>query len=359
MDKKASRFSELDALRGFAALGVVIFHFTEHGATHNLPLFEMKWGMHGVQLFFCISGFVIYWTLERSKTLMDFAVSRFSRLYPSYWATLAILAVVMFVFHGERPWLGGYVVNATMWQHLLGRRDLDVVYWTLGVELMFYVWMAGIFALKALDRIEWIAAGWLAIAAVLCCVLRVSAVPETIRALLIFEHIPFFLAGMMFYRIRQNGWTVARVGLIVLSGATTTILAEWHGLWVSLIVFGLFGLATAGWLRWIVNPVTTWLGTISYTLYLTHRAWGQSVMMELSKTGMPKWVALGCAIVAALLLATLVTKLVEQPAMALIRDAYRKFTARRAPAASVPIPVATSRQQSLIRTGEPETQNLG
>lgn len=350
---KQERFQELDALRGFAALGVVAYHYTEHAATHGAEMFRMPWGAHGVQLFFSISGFVIYWTLARSTTLLDFAVSRFSRLYPAYWAALGILCAVQFLFQGLSPWLGGYAVNATMWQHLLGWKDLDVVYWTLAVELMFYVWMAVAFATRMLDRIEWIAAGWLAIAAPLCFVQKAHPLPEVVRTLLIFEQIPFFLAGMMFYRAKQEGWTMIRAALIVLAGATTTILAGWHGAWVSLVVFSIFALATRAWLGWVVNPVTMWMGTISYSLYLTHRAWGDYLMMKMIDAGVSKWAALPLAIAAAVLLASLVTILIERPAMKLIRDLYKRISARKAPAVSAPSLVTDSVGRSPTRIVEP------
>jgi peptidoglycan/LPS O-acetylase OafA/YrhL len=222
-----------------------------------------------------------------------------------------------------------------MWQRLLGWPDLDVVYWTLGVELMFYVWMATIFRLGLLNRIVPLALGWLVGAATLSLVQRFAPLPELLRTLLNFEHISFFIAGIVFYRIRQDGLKREYVGIIIAAGLAPGILAGWHGLGVSLAVFGIFALAMRGWLRWIVNPVTAWGGAISYTLYLTHRAWGDYIMMELIGGGLPKWAAFGLAIMAALMLASLVTLLIERPAMKLIRNVYKNFIARKEPAATV------------------------
>src|SRR5262245_3655062 len=77
------RFEELDVLRGVAAMAVVIFHYSGHATRYltGFP-FHFKLGEHGVQLFFAISGFVIFMTLENTQRLRDFVVSRFSRLYP-------------------------------------------------------------------------------------------------------------------------------------------------------------------------------------------------------------------------------------------------------------------------------------
>ncbi|MEO6102106.1 MAG: acyltransferase family protein [Pseudoxanthomonas sp.] len=64
---------------------------------HVTPLgFGFPAGNYGVNLFFHISGFVIFMTLERSRNAMDFMVSRCSRLYPAYWTGLAVAAIVIY-----------------------------------------------------------------------------------------------------------------------------------------------------------------------------------------------------------------------------------------------------------------------
>src|ERR1700761_6652753 len=81
-----SRLHGLDALRGLAALAVVLYHYTYRYASVIHP--GLKWaginGHLGVNLFFIISGFVIFLSLERSKNAQDFAVSLFPRLWPAY-----------------------------------------------------------------------------------------------------------------------------------------------------------------------------------------------------------------------------------------------------------------------------------
>ncbi len=95
-----SRVGELDALRGLAVLSVVAFHYTtfyQQEQGHLQPLgFGFPAGNYGVHLFFLISGFVIFMSLERTRSAMDFAVSRFSRLFPAYWAAMAITAAVVY-----------------------------------------------------------------------------------------------------------------------------------------------------------------------------------------------------------------------------------------------------------------------
>jgi peptidoglycan/LPS O-acetylase OafA/YrhL len=71
-------------------------------AMERLPLFEVLFpfytdGWLAVDLFFSLSGFVFYWlyaraVAEQAITLRNFAVLRFSRLYPLHFATLLAIA---------------------------------------------------------------------------------------------------------------------------------------------------------------------------------------------------------------------------------------------------------------------------
>jgi len=314
------RFLELDALRGFAALAVAVFHYTNRAAHAGHPLFPFAFGAHGVQLFFCISGFVIYWTLERSRTLTDFAVSRFSRLYPTYWCALVLL-ILLDALSGVRPWWGGYARDAAMVQTFLGWPDVDIVYWTLGIELAFYVWMAAVFATRSMHRMVMVAMIWLAIC-IVCGLTHVTSLAPW----LIYEHAPYFLAGVMFYRIRCEGWRWP-YGLVIIAAGLAVCVISQTPLLVS-VVFGIFALAISGKLGWIVNRATVWLGTVSYSLYLTHRAFGGWILGRLLNADVPGYLALMLALSAAIALASLVTVVIERPALRAIRALYRPHYAK-------------------------------
>jgi peptidoglycan/LPS O-acetylase OafA/YrhL len=117
----------------------------------------MPWGARGVQLFFIISGFVIFMTLERTRSAMDFVVSRFARLYPAYWAAMYFtIAVVLIspVANYEPESLTQVLANITMWHSLFRIPHVDGAYWTLYVELWFYVSMLVLFVTGRLRQIE-------------------------------------------------------------------------------------------------------------------------------------------------------------------------------------------------------------
>lgn len=136
-----TRSFAIDALRGLAALAVLFQHVT------NTP-FAPGWGtnrdwidpgLFGVMLFFLLSGYCIAGSLQRGNTaeLKRFAMRRLCRLYPAYWASLALAA---FVYRHPANLLA---VNATMLQQFVGVAPAIAPYWTLKIELVFYVLAAG------------------------------------------------------------------------------------------------------------------------------------------------------------------------------------------------------------------------
>lgn len=104
MDDKNSLFRivELDAVRGVAALMVVLCHYTTWhvqsvGFSSTVPFFEFWEGKFGVYLFFIVSGFVIFLTLEKCDNIKSFIVSRVVRLYPAYWVCLIITFSLLYL----------------------------------------------------------------------------------------------------------------------------------------------------------------------------------------------------------------------------------------------------------------------
>src|SRR5262245_50490010 len=96
------RVPGLDALRGLAAVAVLAFHFTTRfGIVFGHPTalwFQVPWGVRGVEVFFVISGFAIELSLDSTRSARDFLVSRALRLYPTFWAALAVTCTVVGVF---------------------------------------------------------------------------------------------------------------------------------------------------------------------------------------------------------------------------------------------------------------------
>lgn len=74
-------------------LGVVAVHYGAFylqvtGQLDSPVAVPLRFGGYGVPLFFVISGYVVFMTLDRSKTGSQFALSRLSRLCPAYWVSM-------------------------------------------------------------------------------------------------------------------------------------------------------------------------------------------------------------------------------------------------------------------------------
>ena len=326
-----SRMVELDALRGIAAVAVLGYHFTTRyqeqiGHVGGMPV-SLLAGKYGVYLFFLISGFVIFMTLERTRTAADFVVSRFSRLFPAYWAAVLLTACVVYTAGLPLQQLpaGQALLNFTMVQEILGAEHLDGSYWTLQIELFFYVQMLFWYMLGQLKRIHWIIGGWLVLATVEgLCEKYHWHFSYWVRELMILRFIPFFAIGILFYRLHRYPaeW---RLNLTMLLCALLAIAIGERPIFlpVALVCCGIFTLFIRGKLAFLDTRFFAFLGAISYTLYLVHQAIGFVVIHHLERVGVPAWLACMGAAALSLALATLLHRLVERPAMEWIRGNWK------------------------------------
>ena len=103
----------------------------------------VNFGPLGVAIFFLISGLVIPFSLEKhSRT--TFIIARLLRIYPTYLAALLLELAVLYV--AARAWGRPFAFspsvilsNALLIYDLTGLPSIDLVNWTLSVELKFYL----------------------------------------------------------------------------------------------------------------------------------------------------------------------------------------------------------------------------
>ncbi|WP_051462757.1 acyltransferase [Bradyrhizobium sp. URHA0013] len=141
---------QLNWVRGIAALLVVAYHceitmlMPKYFGAGTLPLF--KAGHAGVQLFFVLSGFVVYLAhhqdAERNSTaIFRFAAKRFRRLYPALWVVLVPLVILSLLgFSTKVP-----TVTDILAAFLISPAQQEVVLateWTLRHEIIFYALFA-------------------------------------------------------------------------------------------------------------------------------------------------------------------------------------------------------------------------
>jgi peptidoglycan/LPS O-acetylase OafA/YrhL len=288
----AERIEFLDGLRGVAASLVLIGHVAEQiCATVSAPVIDRALdyaglGRIGVVAFFCISGFVIPFSFRSPNAVRNFAISRFFRLYPAYWLSLAAILALGALLGIHYPAVQ-IAANVTMAQAALGQADMIAVYWTLFYELVFYLACAAAFSL-----------GWLARPrAVLLLVLALSLAAATFAVLRFIDFpvkpplgLPGYLAIMFFGTCcrfaflkgdaEARRWLPAALAIIFAMVAAVALLghaqgplperpiADFIGVYLGAAMFLLAFRAKA----LLSRPAMIWLGNISYSLYLMHVA---------------------------------------------------------------------------------------
>src|SRR5260221_4681299 len=174
------RLAFIDTLRGIAVLSVLLQHSLEvivsnhptgeyYWVFHNAIGYYVNFGRFGVVLFFFVSGFVIPFSFPDSATpARDFTISRFFRLYPAYWLSILVGLILMPIVEGKTYPLSQIAVNLTMFQTFVNIPNLWVIYWTLAIELIFYISCTVLFAMGLLN--QRLTAVYIVIATSLICI---------------------------------------------------------------------------------------------------------------------------------------------------------------------------------------------
>lgn len=149
-------FPMIDALRGVAALMVVVYHVIEMGRWSDFPrdgaLAVFRYGWVGVNLFLVISGFVIGlaaldgWERQGPAFRKPFARRRLMRIVPLYLLTgLAYLVLVeSSLLQGSRSRLFNHVASHLLFVHnfnITTFGSIDGPNWSVALEMQFYLAM--------------------------------------------------------------------------------------------------------------------------------------------------------------------------------------------------------------------------
>ncbi len=145
----------LEFLRGLACILVVVHHYW---FSKSFEYFDL--GYMGVSLFFIISGYIVTKSVKNNGyTLSSFVISRFSRLYPVYW--FSIFFVLTFI-NNDFDFLTVFS-NLTMGPNFFLQDSIISVFWTLHVELLFYMVLSLMLYRGKIEFRFFFIAAWLAI----------------------------------------------------------------------------------------------------------------------------------------------------------------------------------------------------
>ncbi len=352
---------QLDGLRCLAFLGVF--------AAHCRPD-VMWWGGFGVQVFFVLSGFLITRILLDHDggpfwpTLRIFYIRRGLRVFPAYYLLLAAM-----LFIGATrflPWHATYTFNMLCWSLTDAGRHGELLanwhgeglhLWSMSIEEQFYLLFP--FALYWAPRKGRVPLTLLGIAgAIVCRILLDRHNPQAYYGALLPVCGEYILWGSLAAQIDFRGglsrWSprVARwvgIGLFAVlvwvgkpSRPTGAIFAQFipvpndtpwalgmqtgYAVAFTALIWGLWSGRTSG-LSWLLSrPPLTYLGKISYGLYLVHLPlWGAVPFFAraLERIGLPGSDAMifAALFLSTLALATASWRLVEAP----INDLKRRF----------------------------------
>ncbi|MFG2990498.1 acyltransferase family protein [Streptomyces sp. NPDC048257] len=339
------RLAVLDGVRVLAALGVLFYHYFALSSAWGEPpegIFPVAhrfavYGWLGVEIFFLVSGFVICMSAW-GRTVGDFAVSRVSRLFPAYWAAVAFTTLVLFTWPEVREVsaFSDVVVNLSMLQGGIGVPNIDDAYWTLFVELKFYV----LFAIVVMRGVTYRNCVLFCAAWTLAGVVAPTADSGVLSFFAVSSSSPYFIAGIGFYlmrRFRPNAvlWAVVGVQFLLaqhhvharmissLGRAATHQTPAWPAHLVIALGFALMAAIALGALdgvrwRWLPHA-----GSLTYPLYLIHMMAGLTLIHTFRRDVAPLPLVIGVT-ATMLLLAWLIHRFVERPLGRLLRDGLRR-----------------------------------
>ena len=353
----------LHALRGLAACAVMLFHWEQFfpalGAmiqgyvfADSLvdPTVYIGFGWMGVPLFFILSGWLLGGQVIQADIspgyLRQFWARRFLRIYPAVWAELLILLLIA----GSIPGLVNQASYDTLhlqfllWLNLppFMAAPLNLVWWTLPVELGFYLllpllgWLAGFINWRVLllssllITLGWRV--WIFSSAEVDNYLAILPVLDSLLGTLFTFMLGFslnFLPDALTVKQRRRGIIMGLALLLALMQWQLWMDAVyWSGHWILVVWPPLVALAIAVLvyylkeplpsMAWLSSGLLVWLGHVSFGIYLWHFQVMRAMVLlfpDAWSTPAQSGVALMIAVPITLLLAALSFYLVERPLM--------------------------------------------
>ncbi len=274
----AVRIDSIQVLRGFAALSVAAFHLDAAALTRGFesPFFSLfREGEAGVDIFFVISGFIIYYIASGrpSLTVRQFLSDRFWRIAPPYWLILLAYVAMGAIFSLLTT---GAVLWPSLWQAIVSifllpqPEHIIIIAWTLSLEVLFYILFALTFIAGGKRTFFAAMIIWVIAAQVLKAT---EVLPANLIGIAFNTVVLEFLFGAVIAHLTLAGesrfqFPALLLGLISMGAHYAGMFEvgrEWSaGIPAALIVYGVLA-----WRR-SIPQVLVLVGEASYILYLVH-----------------------------------------------------------------------------------------
>lgn len=145
----------MEGMRGFAVFLVFLVHYVssvqpwigQHSSSQSLFVALHTVGNAGVDLFFVLSGYLIYGSLiSRNQNFLRFVSRRVARIYPTFVAVFVLYLGLSFVFPTESKIPSSFqaglvylVENLLLLPGIFRLEPVIAVAWSLSYEMFYYV----------------------------------------------------------------------------------------------------------------------------------------------------------------------------------------------------------------------------
>lgn len=289
------RILGLDLFRFMVALGIMCYHYFFIGPIQGFYSNQVFhplafWGEFGVDIFFIISGFVILFSTEKVKSSLLFLKKRALRIYPAFIICSIFTLLCGFIMPNTNSldllirWLNSF----TFYEDLWGVSPLSSVYWTLMIEIKFYILVAIVLRLKIWEKHKYkILLIWLSFSLLNTFIIH----NKYIEMLFITKYSGHFVFGMMLYYAYKNIKNIKVLLIGILSiipiyinmlSYTNWIREIYKGLTYSNIDIFIGLIIIIALLYFFINyyknilpiKLVTTLGGLSFIFYLLHADFG-------------------------------------------------------------------------------------
>jgi peptidoglycan/LPS O-acetylase OafA/YrhL len=296
---------QLDALRAFAVLAVLVDHFIPTTSKLFLPVKLVDLGGLGVRLFFVISGFLISGILLRSKSYCEkdglpvlhafrqFYARRVLRIFPLFYLVLGLAAVLNIPpVRQTFVWHAAFLTNFYVFLHEWKGAGPTNHFWSLAVEEQFYLVWPWIILLVNRRRLPATILAMIVIGPIFRLLFGLYTSNDRAPILPLGCLDTLGVGALLALRkdeigqLRFGKYPFGKAGLAVGFGvlAVFVLLGVIHqGRMIRYAIFDVGAALTAGWVVWnasigINGPIgkllefkpLIYLGTISYGIYVYH-----------------------------------------------------------------------------------------
>lgn len=319
------RMLSLDTVRGAAIIAVLCSHFLgtiRFGDDVDHALIVL--GRGGVTLFFLLSGYLIFRNVQ-TQPIATFIGRRFFKVMPSYWLNIIVILIADLSIDNFTHFpLRSYLASLLAVSDLLGVEPVSGVFWTLLIEIKFYVFIAIQYALFGRRYIH----------IILVALVMFAVIAWAIRGhgSQLLAYFPVFYLGIEIRLAEEDHWDLQA---LVRLAAVMVLLAGSLYLCLDQYKLGSAGYLVASSIVFVIalrnnisNRLISILGVTSYSNYLFHAIAGGFVFAMLGyRQGLAEIFGVAAAAIVATATAVVLYRVVEVPMVNL----GRRLTARPAP----------------------------